>query len=397
MKATRVGLVCSLALALALAALVAGCGGGGSSSSSSTSSTTSSEEPAPSNSEESAAEPSEEASSSGAAAAVEAAEQTKGVKFPEPTEAYKPGTGKVAIISCGQAGINCKIMSEQAEKAAKAIGWTPGPIFDGALNTTKQAGFIQQAVQEGYEGIILVAVENVGSSVEIAAEHKIPVVCMDCVPTPEGEKSGELYIRTGDGTQEGGIIGEWITTQTTPTANVIMYEDPAFAVIKSRLDGETAAIEKYCPECTVTREQIPTAEIEKPGPPIFSAALSKYPPGELEVVTSGSTAYSIPMAKTAVQQGRSEIVFGTNDCGPEAIELIKEGQVDFATTAPPFPFMAWAAMDQVARAKAGVEEWNAEEIPTALVTKDNVDKFGNSYFEPEGFNFEEMFEETWEK
>jgi ABC-type sugar transport system substrate-binding protein len=394
MKVSRVGLICSIALVLLLAALVAGCGGGGSSSSSTSSEepTTSSEAP----SEETSPE-GEEASSSGAAAAVKAAEQTEGVKFPEPTEPYKPGTGKVAIVSCGQAGINCKIMSEQAEKAAKAIGWKPGPIFDGALNTTKQAGFIQQAVQEGYEGIILVAVENVGSAVQTASEHEIPVVCMDCVPTKEGEESGEMYIRTGDGTQEGAIIGEWITTQTTPTANIIMYEDPAFAVIKSRLDGETAAIEKYCPECTVTREQIPTAEIEKPGPPIFTAALSKYPAGELEVVTSGSTAYSIPMAKTAIQQGRTEIVMGTNDCSPEAIELIEEGQINFATTAPPFPFMAWAAMDQIARAKAGVKEWNAEEIPTALVTKNNADKFPSAYFEPEGFNFEEVFEKTWEK
>jgi ABC-type sugar transport system substrate-binding protein len=391
MRAIRIGLACSIVLALA--ALVVGCGGGGSSSSSSASGTTSSEEPAPSNSEGSGGE----SSSSGATANVEAAEETKGVKFPEPTEPYKPGTGKVAIISCGQAGINCKIMSEQAEKAAKAIGWTPGPIFDGALNTTKQAGFIQQAVQEGYEGIILVAVENVGSSVQIAAEHNIPVVCMLCVPDPEGEKNGELYIRTGDGSEEGGYIGEWITTQTTPTANIVLYEDPAFAVIKTRLDSETAAIEKYCPECTVTREQIPTAEIEKPGPPIFTAALAKYPAGELEVVSSGSTAYSIPMAKTAIQQGRTEIVFGANDCSPEAIELIKEGGVDFATTSAPFPFMAWAAMDQVARAKAGVEQWNAEEVPARLVTKNNADKFANGYFEPEGFNFEEMFEETWEK
>ena len=152
--------------------------------------------------------------SSGKDAAVEAAakfQDTSSLEWQKPTEAFDPGTGKVAVISCGNAGINCLQGSKDAQAAAKAMGWTPSPIFDGEFTPAKQAGYVQQAIQQKYDGIILVSIDanSIKAAVDAAAAAKIPIACVMCA-NPAFE--GNVHDVSTGGVAEGEAIGTWVAS-----------------------------------------------------------------------------------------------------------------------------------------------------------------------------------------
>ncbi len=61
---------------------------------------------------------------------------------------------------------------------------------------------------------------------------------------------------------------------------------------------------------------------------------------------------AIPFAKAAEQQGRDDFKMTGYDASPDYLTLIKAGTGGAAaTTAVPFPYASWGAMDQVARSR----------------------------------------------
>ena len=84
------------------------------------------------------------------------------------------------------------------------------------------------------------------------------------------------------------------------------------------------------------------------------------------------------------------------DASPDYLTMIKDGTGGAAaTTAVPFPYDAWGAMDQVARAKAGKEPWESDRMPSVLVTKENADSFGEFGFLEPDFDYKAKFQELW--
>jgi ABC-type sugar transport system substrate-binding protein len=332
-----------------------------------------------------------------AQAAVANFEKTTGVKFQQPTEAFDPGKGKVAIISCGNAGINCLQGAKDAQTAAKAMGWTPSPIFDGAFTPAKQAGYVQQAVQQGYDGIVLVSIDaqSIKAAVDAAAAKKIPIACVMCVnPAFKGKVTD---VSTG-GVAEGQAIGTWIAANAKDGAKIVGYDDKSFPIVAVRRQNATQAIKKYCPNCSVEDANFPTSDLQKPGSPTFQAALSSHPSGSLDFVMSPYDPAAIPFAKVAAQQNRSDFKMTGYDASPDFVTLIKNGTGGAAaTTAAPFPYASWGAVDQVARAKAGKQTWESDRLPVALVTKSNANQFTEAFFSPADFDYKAMFAKLWGK
>jgi ABC-type sugar transport system substrate-binding protein len=330
-----------------------------------------------------------------AQAAVEKFQQTSGVEWPQPTESFDPGTGKVAVISCGNAGINCLKGSEDAQAAAKAMGWEPSPIFDGEFTPAKQAGFVQQAIQENYDGIILVSIDanSIKAALDAAVAKKIPIACVMCVnPDWEGKV---IDVSTG-GVAEGEAIGSWVAANADSSKKIVGFDDKSFPIVAERRTNAMAKIEEYCPDCQVEEADYPTTDLSKAGQPTFTGTLNANPSGSLGVVMAPYDPAAIPMAKAAEQQGRSDFKMTGYDASPDYLAMIKEGTGGAAaTTAVPFPFSSWGAMDQVARIKAGKEPWESNRLPSALVTADNADEFGEFGFFTPDFDFEAKFKELW--
>ena len=369
--------------ALAMGVLVAGCGGDDDSSSSG------------GNSNASAATQDASGGKADAQAAVEKFQQTSGIEWPQPTEKFDPGTGKVAVISCGNAGINCLKGSEDAQKAAKAMGWTPSPIFDGEFTPAKQAGFVQQAIQENYDGIILVSIDanSIKAALDAAVAKKIPIACVMCVnPDWEGKV---IDVSTG-GVAEGEAIGSWVAANADPSKKIIGFDDKSFPIVAERRSNAIKKISEYCPDCKVEKADYPTTDLSKAGQPTFTGVLNANPSGSLSVVMPPYDPAAIPMAKAAEQQGRTDFKMTGYDASPDYLTMIKAGTGGAAaTTAVPFPYSSWGAMDQVARIKAGKEPWESNRLPSALVTADNADQFGEFGFFTPDFDFEAKFKELW--
>lgn len=372
--------IAAWAAVLALMVFVAACGDDESSSSGSS---------------DAAAESQEASGKEQAQAAVEQFQQTSGVEFPQPEESFDPGTGKVAVISCGNAGINCLKGSEDAQAAAKAMGWEPSPIFDGEFTPAKQAGFVQQAIQQNYDAIILVSIDanSIKAALDAAVAKDIPIACVMCVnPDWEGKV---IDVSTG-GVAEGEAIGSWVAANADPSKKIVGYDDKSFPIVAERRSNAIAKINEYCPDCQVEEADFPTTDLSKAGQPTFTGMLNANPSGTLTVVMPPYDPAAIPMAKAAEQQGRTDFKMTGYDASPDYLEMIKAGTGGAAaTTAVPFPYCSWGAMDQVARVKAGKEPWESNRLPSALVTADNADQFGKFGFFTPDFDFQAKFKELW--
>ncbi|MDQ2700436.1 MAG: substrate-binding domain-containing protein [Actinomycetota bacterium] len=317
------------------------------------------------------------------------------VEFPKPTEAFDPGKGKIAVISCGNAGINCKDGSEDATDAVKAMGWESSPVFDGEFDPAKQAGFIRQAIQEKYDGIVLVSmdVNSVKAAVDAAVKAKIPVSCVMC--SNDGLEDIVTDVTTG-GTADGEAIGYWTVADSDGSAKIIGFDDKSFPIVAKRLASAKAVIEENCEDCTLQEEQISTTELTEPGPPTWTATLTANPAGTFDYAWSAYDPFAIPFVKTAEQQGRDDIKISGYDASPDFVELIKQGGAAAATTAAPFEYAAWGAVDEVARMATGNETWDGTKLPVMLVTEDNADDpaLKAGFFDPP-FDYKAEFAELW--
>lgn len=319
----------------------------------------------------------------------------KQAEFPKPTESFDPGKGKVAVISCGNAGINCKDGSEDATDAAKAMGWTSSPVFDGEFNPAKQAGFVRQAIQEKYDAIVLVSIDvnSIKAAVQAAADADIPVTCVMC--SNPGLEDIVTDVTTG-GTADGEAIGYWTVADSKGSAKVIGFDDASFPIVKKRVDAATAVVNENCSDCTVEVKDIATTELTEPGPPTWTATLTANPPGSFDYAWSAYDPFAIPMTKTAEQQGRDDIKISGYDASPDFVELIKQGGPAAATTAAPFEYAAWGAVDEAARAVAGVDQWDGTKLPVMLVTAENADDpaLEAGFFNPP-FDYKADFQKMW--
>lgn len=319
----------------------------------------------------------------------------KQAEFPKPTEAFDPGKGKVAVISCGNAGINCKDGAEDATDAAKAMGWEPSAVFDGEFDPAKQAGFIRQAIQEKYDAIVLVSmdVNSVKAAVDAAKKAKIPVTCVMCAN--EGLEDIVTDVTTG-GTADGEAIGYWTVADSDGKAKVIGFDDASFPIVAKRVAAAKAVMEENCPDCTLQEEDIATTELTEPGPPTWTATLTANPAGTFDYAWAAYDPFAIPMAKTAEQQGRDDIKISGYDASPDFVELIKQGGAAAATTAAPFEYAAWGAVDEAARLATGNDTWDATKLPVMLVTQDNADDpaLEAGFFNPP-FDYKAEFAELW--
>lgn len=320
---------------------------------------------------------------------------TDGLEYPEPPGAFDPGTHKVAIISCGQTGIGCQQMSEFAQDAAAAIGWEASSTLDGQFDPNRQAAYIQQVVQQGYDAIILASIDakSVQAAIDAATEADIPIACIMC----ENEGMEEQVMDTTTGGYNGGMaLSTFVTVAVGGEGAIVGFDDKSFPIVGSRMVGLADGLEEYCPDCTFSTEDFPTTDLAKPGPPTWNGFLSANPPGKVKLVAGPYDFMSLPAAKTTQQAGREDPLITGFDAYSEFVKAIsaQDPPTAAATIAAPFEYASWAAMDNVARVVAGEEPWDASELPVAVVTKDNADEFGDGYLKPP-FDVADTFSELW--
>lgn len=368
------------AVIVTVAALMAGCSGGdGGSGTSSTS------------------------SADNSALEAQAAEKVAGFlqvpeTFPGPTEAFDPGAGSAAVLACGFAAQVCKDNADIGVAAFEAMGWDVSPSFDGEFSPQIQSGFIDRAVEQGLDAVLLTSVDvnSIKESVTRAADAGLFIGCVMCA---SGEQwDGKVVDVTVDWEAQGDQVAWAIINNNGPEAKVVNFEDTAFPTTVGRADGLEATLTENCPDCTFQRELFASADISKPGPPQITALLASKPEGDITNLVLHYDGLGMAAAKTVADSGRDDITVSGYDADSVAVNAIITGKpAPYAfTVAGPYNYEMWAAADLAARSKAGVALWDDYgAMPSVLVDASNAELYTSATPGPE--NYEQMFTDLWGK
>jgi ABC-type sugar transport system substrate-binding protein len=316
--------------------------------------------------------------------------------YPFPTKSFNPGTGKAAVMACGFAAAVCATQAKLAVKAFQAMGWTSSPAVDGQFSPQVQAGFLDRAVQQHLDAVIMVSVDvsTIKSSFDRAVKAGLLIGCSMCNSAP-GAKAvtkttapdlyGKVFDTVVDWTLQGQLEGWQILARQGDNAKVVSFSDKAFTPPPQRRDGLTQLIAKECPKCPpVEAKEFATADIAKPGPPEFTALLSTKPSGTITDVVAHYDGLGTAMAKTAKARGRTDATVSGYDGSEDGITALSTGNPPYgASVAEPYTFAEWAAVDLIGRAHAKQPLWDGyTNLPSTLITKDNASQFLNPWHDP---------------
>ena len=318
--------------------------------------------------------------------------------FPGPTEAFDPGTGTAAVMSCGFAAEVCKVNGDLAVEAFQAMGWEVAPNFDGEFSPAVQAGFIDRAVEQGLDGIVLssVDVNTIQESVERAAAAGLFIACVMCASGEVWE--GKVYDVTVNWEEQGAQTAWAIIHNSGPEAKVVGFQDNAFTSTVLRSKGLEETLAANCPSCTFQRELFATGDIVKPGPPQITALLASKPAGEITNIVLHYDGLGMAAAKTVFDSGRDDITLSGYDADSVAANAIITGEpAPYGwSVAGPYNYEMWAAVDLVARNKAGLELWpDRDQMPSVLIDSSNAELYTSATPGPE--NYKQFFLDMWGK
>jgi ribose transport system substrate-binding protein len=316
--------------------------------------------------------------------------------WPKPTTAFTTGHHKLAILIPGPAGASVT-QGNAAKAAAEAMGWQ-ATIFDGNFDPSKQAGYIQQAVQSGYDAIFISVVDpnSMRSAIQYAESRGVPIACASCVDGSHVPNDGIMYV-TNSMTDAGTAIADYMIAHSNGSPSIQAFTDLAFPPVIARINAIGAQVKAICPKCTYNLNDFPTSDVGKPGPPTWTAFLASHPTG-VDWVATGYESMAVPFAQTLTQQGRTDIkITSFDNTLPDSNQLIVSGNSAYqATAAFPYTYEAWAGVDLLARAVNHQPTWDATKLPFLIVDKDNVGYFtGKPDLIPATFDYKSMFEALW--
>lgn len=318
------------------------------------------------------------------------------VEFPKPTEPFDPGAKKAMVIGCGFQAPVCAAAAKEGVAAVKAMGWESSDPQDGKLAPQTQGGLVTKAVQQGYDAIVMygIDVNSIKAAVDAAVAKDVAVACIVCY---SGALRGKVIDATPDFEAQGEQMGRYLIAKNEGKAKVVAFEDNAFPQTSLRTAGLKKVIDESCPDCTFESIQQSVGETAKPGPPTFTAMLSQKKKGDLTDAVALYDGIGIPMAQTLKSRGRDDFVINGYDAEEAVLQGLQSGDLPYgATSGSPVNYATWAAVDQVGRKVAGVENWDSTTLPTILITKENASKYIGKQYEPEG-DWRAEFKQLWGK
>lgn len=338
------------------------------------------------------------AGSSAAQAVVTAHSNTKASpdKFPLPKTPVAPGSHTMVVISCDNLSAACRQQADFLAAAGKAAGWTVEPVRDGKSDTALITQYVNQAVQAkidviGYASAITLA----GQSAVAAASAAGIVQIADNDNAPAG--LAKVVASNVDAGDSGHTVGAYIVASSGGNPTGVFFRNVDYAAAKARMTGIMAAVKQYAPDAFAKMPVVdfPASDLSKPGPPFFTAQLSKHPSGSFGWAATPFDSLAVPIAQTLTSQGRAnDVKVNGLDGSADAINYVQRGTIT-TTVSIPAEFEAWTGVDLAIRELAGQPLYKANSLPYVLVTKDNVGPaVSNGYWDP-GFDFKSTLTRLW--
>jgi len=311
-----------------------------------------------------------EGSAGDATAIVE--EATADIAYEGPTSGPAPEPDKqIAVIPCAAAASGCVRVADGATEAAKQIGWKVRTL-DGQGQASTQNSAIQQAVSQGVDGIVLVAIDSSSVSQGLAAakQANIPVVSIQA-DNEVGEGANAVTAEPASGsTRAGEALGAFAVADSDGAAKVATLSTTELAVTRNRTDAFIEQVEA-CEGCEVVKQETYLlSSAIKDVPLKVSSMLQANPDIEYLFVDVGQFG---ALATQAIDQAGKDVKVLSVDCNPDDIENIANDTANVACAGHALETGGYAALAALNFAFAD-ETAAAEElvVPTKLITADNL-------------------------
>lgn len=347
--------------------------------------------------------PAPTASSTSAASDLAATAQAKVDEFtavgtyPAPTEPFTPGNFKVGVAGCGFAAPVCKQQADEAVTALQTMGYEVGPAFDTQFSPQQVAAFLDRAVQQKLDGVLLysIDVDTVPEATQRAVDAGLAIVCTMCANTDKWD--GKVQNVTVDWENQGAIAAWAMMAENGENVKAATFHDSLYRSTVLRANGLVNTLKSECPACTIDDESFLSADISKPGPPQVTALLASNPKGTLTNLAGHYDGFALTAAGTVAQSGRTEIAVSGYNGDAAVVSAIMTG-----TPAPmaftvgmPQTYSEWAGADVLGRVLNKLPIWEGtDSLPSTLINKSNGDKYLKSDPAPEG-DWRATFKELW--
>lgn len=324
------------------------------------------------------------------------------VPMAKPTTPVNPGSHKIAVISVGQGTPGASDTARLVQQGIKDIGWSAPPTYDGKFQPSVASGFIQTALTNGAQGIILVSITpaTVASALQVAEQKKVPVVCILCGP-PNSFSQFPGMIGVEPSPEKTGVAqAQYVIAKSDGKAKVWIYEDKEFLFTAAQNAATEQTFKSQCPDCQVHVVQMKSGDETAPGIPVLASVLAANPKGSIDYIVAPYDGAAARFATYLQQRGRDEVGVVGYAALPIFYDQIAAGSPPSAkaTISIPLPYMAYTALDELARKFAGTTTWNANELGVSLLTTENKSAYdAKSPWVAPGFDVVSFFKKLWNK
>lgn len=280
----------------------------------------------------------------------------------------------VVLIPCSRASEGCARPAVGAAEAAKAIGWR-AQIIDGKDTASTQNAAVQQALALNPDGIITFAIdpETIQGSVAQARKQGVKVVASSATSSNLVDFSDNPTVDAWK--QSGSLLADYAIEKTEGQVKALVLHDTGFDVLEAR-HGSFIERLNACPTCEVLEDQTFTfADLANAVPRLVQQMAQRNPDFNTVYIDYD---YAVPSVLQGLRSvgAADKIVLGS-DGTSAAIESIRNGTGQSATTAFALGWIGWSQIDAMNRLFAGerpdsaadvlgvklIDDSNAGEIP----------------------------------
>lgn len=248
-------------------------------------------------------------------------------------------------------------------------------MFDAALDASKEADLMSQAILQRYDAIIAgpVDTEALIPSIKEANEAEIPVINYDSFVD-----GADVYARVGSGNEDMGKLAGKYTAELLKEKNgevkgtVVVLTYPALETMNKRIAGFEEALKEY-PDVTIKEETVEVCSAEG-GQQLTDNLLIANPEGTVDVIYGSNAGVALGALAAVSSADRSEISIVGIDNEEGQLNALKDGTYYKATVAQDSYTIGAEAMNAAIKAIQG-EKAGDIVVPGVVVTSENVEEY----------------------
>ncbi|QTV80906.1 substrate-binding domain-containing protein [Microbacterium sp. NIBRBAC000506063] len=272
-------------------------------------------------------------------------------------------------MTCSLASEGCAQPAKAAQEAAEAIGWRV-QIIDGKDTADTQNAAVQQALALGPDGIITFAINPtaIQGSLELARSQAVKVIASSATESDLVDFSNIPSLQTW--VDSGSLLADYAIVKTEGDVKALVLHDTGFDVLEPQHQAFIDRLDE-CDTCEILEDQNFTfADLATSVPRLVQQMAQRHPDFNTFYIDYDYAVPSVLQGLRAIG-AEGKIVLGS-DGTSAAIQLIRDGGGQSATTAYALAWIGWADIDAMNRIFAGESPDPATEVLTRKLIDQQV-------------------------